>query len=222
MRFGGAAMVSGEPAALTRIAAGQVLDLGITRYQSVQGGFVPAAYAFRALLDERGCRFPTNYNPPVHWEQLYDMEGAWDDRPHRYTRAVVEKEAAKGRDYHCEALYLDPGWDTSFGSFVWGQDWLGAQEQFTREIGDLWFETGSPLSHATLGVFGGHVDGALQARGLARRMPSHASEGIHERRRRAEGAGRARWLSQPGPAGDREGHRILHLAGPRHPSGLRT
>ena len=135
LRFGGVVMVSGEPAALTRIAPGQVVDLGITRYESVRGGFVPAAYAFRAFLDEKGCRFPVGYNPPVHWEQLYDMEGAWDDRVHRYTRAVVEKEAAKGRAYHCEALYLDPGWDTSFGSFVWGQDWLGPQEQFTKEIG---------------------------------------------------------------------------------------
>ncbi len=96
LRFGGVVMVSGEPAALTRIAPGQVVDLGITRYESVRGGFVPAAYAFRAFLDEKGCRFPVGYNPPVHWEQLYDMEGAWDDRVHRYTRAVVEKEAAKG------------------------------------------------------------------------------------------------------------------------------
>ena len=74
LRFGGAGMVSGEPAALARIAPGQTVDLGLTRYQSVRGGFVPAAYAFRALLDEQGCRFPEGYNPPVHWEQLYDME----------------------------------------------------------------------------------------------------------------------------------------------------
>ncbi len=134
LHFGGAAMVSGEPAALARVAPGQVVDLGITRYQSVPGGFVPAAYAFRALLDEKGCRFPADYNPPVHWEQLYDMEGAWDDRPHRYTREALEKEAVKGRAYGCEALYLDPGWDTSFGSFVWGADWLGPQETFTRLI----------------------------------------------------------------------------------------
>jgi NedA-like, galactose-binding domain len=134
LRFGGMAMVSGEPAALSRIGAGQTVDLGFTRYQTVKGGFVPAAYAFRVMLDENGCRFPADYNPPVHWEQLYDMEGAWDDRLHRYTKAVVEKEAAKGRAYHCEALYLDPGWDTTFGSFLWGQDWLGPQTTFARRI----------------------------------------------------------------------------------------
>ena len=62
------------------------------------------------------------------------MEGAWDDRLHRYTPAALEKEADKGRDHHCEALYLDPGWDTSFGSFVWGQDWLGPQDTFAEQI----------------------------------------------------------------------------------------
>ncbi len=134
LRFGGFTMVSSEPAALTRIAPGQVVDLGVTRYQTVQGGVMPAALAFRAMLDERGCRFPAGYNPPVHWEQLYDMEGAWDDRLHRYTRATVEKEAAKGRDYQCEALYLDPGWDTTFGSFLWGQDWLGPRREFAEKI----------------------------------------------------------------------------------------
>ena len=45
---------------------------------------------------ERAAAFPADYNPPVHWEQLYDMPNAWEDRPHRYTKAIVEKEAAKG------------------------------------------------------------------------------------------------------------------------------
>ena len=93
LRFGGACMISGEPAALSRIAPGQTVELGTVRYQSLQGGYPEAMYAFRALLDEKGCRFPADYNPPVHWEQLYDMPNAWEDRAHRYTKAIVEKEA---------------------------------------------------------------------------------------------------------------------------------
>ncbi len=134
LRFGGACMISGEPAALTRIAPGQKVDLGVIRYQSMKGGYREAAYAYRALLDEKGCRFPKDYNPPVHWEQLYDMTEAWTDRPHRYTKAIVEKEAQKGRDYSCEALYLDPGWDTDFGTFYWGEAWLGPRRDFVREM----------------------------------------------------------------------------------------
>jgi hypothetical protein len=134
LRFGGACMISGEPAALTRIAPGEAVDLGTVRYQSLKGGYPEAMYAFRALLDEKGCRFPADYNPPVHWEQLYDMPNAWEDRPHRYTKAIVEKEAAKGRAYSCEALYLDPGWDTEFGTFLWGEQWLGTRTAFVAEM----------------------------------------------------------------------------------------
>lgn len=134
LRFGGACMISGEPAALTRIAPGQRVDLGITRYESVAGGYEDVAYAFRRMLDEFGCRFPETFDPPVHWEQLYDMEGAWDERPIRYTRAAIEAEAAKGVAYSCEALYLDPGWDTRFASFRWGDEWLGPQKQFVADI----------------------------------------------------------------------------------------
>jgi len=132
--FGGAAMIAREPAALTRITPGQTVDLGVIRYQTVQGDFKQANYAFRAMLDEKGCRFPSNYDPPVHWEQLYDMEGAWNGRINAYTQDALDKEAVKGFEYSCDALYLDPGWDTTFGSFLWGKDWLGPRNQWIQRI----------------------------------------------------------------------------------------
>jgi hypothetical protein len=134
LRFGGAAMMMGEPAALTRIASGQSVDLGTTRFQTVKGGYADAMYAYRRMLDEKGSRYPKDFNPPVHWEQLYDMDGAWRDRPRLYTKEIIEKQAEKGRDYHCEALYLDPGWDDAFGSFLWGEKWLGPRKQFIDEM----------------------------------------------------------------------------------------
>ena len=134
MRFGGAVMLQGEPAALTRIAPGASVDLGTTRFETIEGGYPEAMYAYRKMLDEKGCRFPKDFNPPVHWEQLYDMPNAWEDRPHRYTKEIVEREAAKGRDYSCEALYLDPGWDTDFATFLWGEKWLGPRKQFIDEM----------------------------------------------------------------------------------------
>jgi len=133
LRFGGACMFIGEPAALTRIAPGQSVDLGLVRYQSVKGGYTEAALAYRTMLDAQGCRFPPDYNPPVHWEQLYDMPEAWTDRAHKYTKAIVEQEAVKGRDYSCQALYLDPGWDTDFATFLWGEH-LGPRREFVQEL----------------------------------------------------------------------------------------
>jgi hypothetical protein len=134
LRFGGVSMIDEEPSDLSRIQPGQTVKLGKTRYQTVSGGYNQASYAFRKFLDENNCRFPKNFNPPVHWEQLYDMEGAWDDRLHRYTKAILEKEAKKGIAYSCEDLYLDPGWDSDFATFYWGERWLGPRKQFIEEM----------------------------------------------------------------------------------------
>ncbi len=133
LRFGGSCLLNTTLSALRSVAPGQSLDLGLTRYQSIEGGYNETAYAYRSMLDEKGCRFPADYNPPVHWEQYFDMPGCWQDRSNKYTRALLEQEAVKGTEFSCEALYLDPGWDTTFGSFLWGP-WLGSQKQFVEEM----------------------------------------------------------------------------------------
>ena len=134
LRFGGTCMISGNPSALAQIAPGQTIDLGVTTYRTVAGGCNEALYAFRDFLDENGCRFSANFNPPVHWNQLYNMKGAWYHRPEQYTRARIEQEAALAQAYHCESLYLDPGWDTTFGSFIWGEQWLGPRQRFVADM----------------------------------------------------------------------------------------
>jgi len=136
LRFGGTCFlpVHSQPSAVTRINPGDSIDFGIMRYQSIPGSYNEAAYTYRAMLDEKGCHFPIGFNPPIHWEQLYDMEGAWNNRIKNYTKTIIEKEAAKGIEYSCEALYLDPGWDTKFGTFLWGGDWLGPRKKFIDEM----------------------------------------------------------------------------------------
>jgi hypothetical protein len=136
LRFGGACFlpIASQPTALNRINPGDEVDMGIIRYQSIAGGYNEAAYSYRAMLDEKGCHFPDGFNPPIHWEQLYDMEGAWNNRAVNYTKALIEKESVKGVEYCCEALYLDPGWDTKFGNFIWGEEWLGPRKKFINEI----------------------------------------------------------------------------------------
>lgn len=147
LRFGGAAMIGGDPSSLTHMEPGEEVALGLTRYQTVRGDTTQANYAFRALLDENGCRFPDDYNPPVHWNELYDNpewnlvtpgkpESPRMTRPLTYTRELIELEAAKARDYSCESLYLDPGWDTDFGTFIWGEEWLGPRDKFIRDTKD--------------------------------------------------------------------------------------
>jgi len=146
LRFGGTAMISGEPSVFGRIAPQQTVELGITRYQTLEGDYKNAFYAFRKMLDDRACRFPEAYNPPVHWNELYDNAEWWlttpgsptlsrgKTRPIVYRREDIEREAEKAQQYHCEALYLDPGWDTMIGSFIWAEQWLGNIERFVEDM----------------------------------------------------------------------------------------
>jgi hypothetical protein len=148
LRYGGACLVDGLPNCLAEIPPGRSISLGLNRYQTVKGNYLPGLYALRAFLDEQGCRFPANYNPPVHRNELYynpfwtvatpgKPPGKLDDtRAVLYTKALLEAEAAKARDYSCESLYLDPGWDSNFGTLLWGEKWLGPRREFVSAIKD--------------------------------------------------------------------------------------
>lgn len=145
LRFGGSATVAGNPLALARIRPGASVVLGLTRYQLVEGAYREVCYAFRDLLDQEGARFPPTYDPPVLWDELFDTEewNIWTPghpggyrmtRPHTYTREIMFGQAAKALEYHCDALYFDPGWDTDFGTLLWGTDWLGNRADFILQL----------------------------------------------------------------------------------------
>ena len=145
--FGGVGLRDGEPSLVTTIPAGASVTLGVTHFETTPGDFSKSYYAFRHFLDQNGCRFPAAFNPPVHWNELYDtaeftlstignLTHPRKTRRFTYTREIILKEAAKARAYHCDALYLDPGWDTEFGSFIWGTEWLGDRGQFIDEMRD--------------------------------------------------------------------------------------
>ena len=103
-----------------------------------------------------GC--PQGFNPPVHWNELYDNKLWWlpdsgmdkpENRKKYYTLDDLKEAAGKARDIGCEALYLDPGWDTLFASKIWDEPRLGKLQDFTallhREYG-LKLSLHTPLS----------------------------------------------------------------------------
>ncbi|MEM3045553.1 MAG: hypothetical protein QW057_00530, partial [Candidatus Bathyarchaeia archaeon] len=137
LRFGGAGVWHGDPEAATRIGPGVEVRFGVTRYAFVQGGWKECYYAFRDFMDENGHGVPEGFNPPVHWNELYDNPLWWgpdtpETRQRLYTLASMEEEAAKAKELGCEALYLDPGWDTMFGSSIWAAERLLPAEEFVR------------------------------------------------------------------------------------------
>ncbi|MFI4860929.1 MAG: hypothetical protein ACIAXF_09645 [Phycisphaerales bacterium JB063] len=138
--FGGAGIFRGDPEAARTLPPGETLRLGTTRYQYVEGDWPQGFYAFRAYMDARGHRFVPGYDPPVHWNVIYDNPQWWHppdneaSRAKHYRREHLIAEAEKAREIGCEALYLDPGWDTHFGSTQWDQDRLGSAEDFVHEM----------------------------------------------------------------------------------------
>ena len=145
LRFAGAGMRSGEPSAWRRIDPGAIIHLGRTRITSVAGDAHQVCRSFRNFLDEQGCRFPPEYDPPVQWNVLYDNPesnvdtpgspaGTRMTRPYTYTKEQILQEAAKAHSYGCEALYLDPGWDTDMATLHWGDAWLGPCREFVEEL----------------------------------------------------------------------------------------
>jgi hypothetical protein len=109
-------------------------------------------------MEERGHGCPSAFDPPVHWNELYDNKLWWlpndqqndpDMRKKYFTLADLKLEAAKAKSIGCEALYLDPGWDTSFASKIWDQPRLGTYKSFTQMLHDdygLRSSLHSPLS----------------------------------------------------------------------------
>ena len=139
------------------LAPGTTHDFGITRLTAFQGNFVQGYYAFRAETESRGHRIADNYDPPSHWNELYDNRLWWtnkaDDPENRrmlYTLADMKEAAGKAQEMGCEALYLDPGWDTPQSSKIWGEERLGKLSDFIamlkNDYGGLKLSLHTPLS----------------------------------------------------------------------------
>ena len=154
VRFGGAGRWKhGHPEGAAQLTPGQSFDFGSTRLQVVDGGWKPAYYAYRRAVESSGCRKPRGYNPPVHWNELYDNEFFFKAAPicnlntdQDALRATLQKleqefyslnhmraEAAKAKELGCEVLYLDPGWDTS-STHIWDASRLGTLPSFVKKL----------------------------------------------------------------------------------------
>ena len=129
LHFGGAGVWHNDPEKALKIGPKGKILFGVTRYILVRGDWKEAYYTFREYMDSKGHITPKGFNPPVHWNELYDNKLWWsEDTPENrrkfYSLPQIEEEAQKAQEVGCEALYLDPGWDTSFGSSLWAEDRL--------------------------------------------------------------------------------------------------
>ena len=143
LRWGGIGIYRGKPEHGAWLRPGETHRFGVTRVTAYAGDWLQGFYGFRREMEQRGHGCPKGFNPPVHWNELYDNKLWWlpgdeqDDpemRKKYYTLDSMKEEAAKAKDIGCEALYMDPGWDTSFSSKIFDEARLGPYPSFTKML----------------------------------------------------------------------------------------
>ena len=126
-----------EPRAATRINPGEEIAFGVNRYAFFKGGWKEGYLKFKEFMIEKGHSIPKEYNPSIHWNELFDIGWHHSDKEKffkYYTRENLFQEAEKAKDIGCELLYLDPGWEVCEGTTLWDEERLGDIEEFIKTI----------------------------------------------------------------------------------------
>jgi hypothetical protein len=123
------------------IALTECAFLGPTTYTLVPGDGLAASYEYRRQMARHGHRPPEGYDPPLHWNVLYNL--GW----RHYSTDDLKREAGIARKLGCEALYLDPTWNKGEGSELWDDDRFGPMPDFVKMLQE---EYGMTLSLHTM------------------------------------------------------------------------
>jgi hypothetical protein len=143
LRWGGYGIHRWQPEHGAWLQPGESHRFGVTKLIAFKGGINEAYYTFREEMNGRGHGCPAGFDPPVHWNELYDNRLWWlpndqqgdpEMRRKYYTLDDMKAEAAKAQAIGCEALYQDPGWDTRFASKIWDEARLGPYKAFTTML----------------------------------------------------------------------------------------
>jgi len=140
--FGGAAQYRGDPERSFSLKAGDSYSFGQSCYSFFEGAYEDGALLYRSFLEDRGHGIKPDYNPGIHWNELYnlgwfaEMAGFFAEGTEfrMYDRDDLLREAELASLAGAECLYLDPGWDTEPGSTIWDEKRLGAFEDLSRVI----------------------------------------------------------------------------------------
>jgi hypothetical protein len=137
LKFGGVGFsLFGEPTGARSLEPGQSFTFGETHYLRYEAPITPFEL-YRHFLGTRGHGMSPDYDPPVNWNELYDI-GWHHSKPEElkrfYTREALLNEAAKARDVGCDLLYLDPGWEICEGTTRWDEARLGTVSSLVETL----------------------------------------------------------------------------------------
>ena len=136
--FGGAGFaLYKEPRPASTLEPGEEIAFGLTRYHFFKGEWKTAYYLFREFMDGKGHGLTKDYDPPVNWNELFDVGWYHSNREElfkHYTLDSLYYEAQKAKELGCELLYLDPGWEICEGTTLWDEERLGKVEDLVKTL----------------------------------------------------------------------------------------
>ncbi len=140
--FGGVSLYEGNPELATVLESQESYSFGASRYAVYEGDYKEGYYLYRSHLEDQGHKFNEDYNPPIHWNELYNL--GWVDEKtgffvdttdfEVYTLEQLYNEATLAKDIGGESLYLDPGWNIALGSEIWNEERFGSLKEFSRNV----------------------------------------------------------------------------------------
>jgi hypothetical protein len=135
-RFAGVGLYRDDPEVAESLAPEAEITFGLTRLVAFQGDWQEGYGAYREHLRALGHALQPGFNPPLHWNELYNLGWRLGDNAPLQTRPQVEAEAAIAADIGAESLYFDPTWDIAEGSTIWDTARLGDLAEFVQMLRD--------------------------------------------------------------------------------------
>ena len=102
----------------------------------VAGDWQEGYRVYKGFLLEKGHACPPDFDPPLHWNELYNLGWRGGDNAPLQELPELYAEAAVAQDIGAEAFYFDPVWDTSEGSSIWDEARLGPLNQFVQTMAE--------------------------------------------------------------------------------------
>lgn len=110
-------------------------QFGVSTILPFKGGWEDGHRAYGAHLRARGHVTPKGFNPPVHWNELYNLGWRGSNAPLQELPELWQ-EAEHAQKMGAEAFYFDPVWDLYEGSTVWDTARLGEITDFVARLKD--------------------------------------------------------------------------------------
>lgn len=138
LTFGGSSFaLHRERESMQTLPPGEWIKLGQTYYRGFEGDWPVGYERFRRLLNDLGHGLANDYDPPVNWNELFDVGWYHSDRAalnQYWTGPALLREAAKAAEIGASLLYLDPGWEVCEGTSLWDAERLGSVADLAGQL----------------------------------------------------------------------------------------